>query len=533
MGESAFLGVVGGLAGLGFGVALAPGLDAAFRAFGADIPDTGTVLSLRTFVVSLLAGFGVSVVAGLAPALRATRVAPVEAMREAVATERGGTARRRNLTSVAVVVAGAGLMALGLAGGGGAMVGVGALAIFAGVALFSPTFVPVLAGFTGAAVSWRGVTGRLARENARRQPGRTAVTSAALMVGVALVSLTSVLAAGTKATVNSAVNSAFAGNLVVQPAGSSNQGVPAPLAKALTRLHGVAVVAPVAFSEARIAGVRGTEGVAGLTPALAQLYRVKWVVGSGATLAHLRPGEAILAKRFASKHDFHVGSALNLLTVSGRHLRLVVVGVASDRAGLLDAVNICRPLLQADFGQESDAVDFVGFSRGAPEGEVERAVGQLLAKDFPQESAYTEAQYEKLVASGVNSVLTLVDVLLALTVVISLLGLLNTLALAVHERRRELGLLRAVGADRAQVRQLVRYESVVTALIGAVSGLALGAAGAVVVGRALGGAGFVLSFPVRTLALLVVLAGLAGVVAAALPARRAARLDLLEAIGAV
>ena len=180
--------------------------------------------------------------------------------------------------------------------------------------------------------------------------------------------------------------------------------------------------------------------------------------------------------------------------------------------------------------ESNDAVDFVGYARGASDATVQPEVNRLLAKDFPQAQSLTAAQFVQDQANQVDSLLGLVYVLLALAVIVSLFGLVNTLALAIHERRRELGLLRAVGASRRQVRQIVRYESVITSLIGAVLGLATGSVFAVTLARSIGGAGFVISFPVPTLLVLVVLAALAGVAAAVLPARRAARLDVLSAI---
>ena len=280
--ESALIGLAGAIAGVGLGIALAPGLDAVFKAFGANLADNGTVLEARTVIVSLLVGLGVSVVAGLAPALRATRVPPLAAIREGTGSEPGWFARHSLVISTAVFLLGVAMLADGIAGsGGGAVAGIGGLIIFVGIALFSPRMIPGLARAVGTLVTWRGVTGTIARENTRRQPGRTAVTSAALMVGLTLVTFVSVLAAGTKATIDSAVHNSFAGNLIVEGTSSNNQGIPASLASALGKVPGVQVVSPVSFSEARVNGVPGVQTVTGVTPkALTALYRVKWETGS-------------------------------------------------------------------------------------------------------------------------------------------------------------------------------------------------------------------------------------------------------------
>ena len=532
VGESALLGLVGGLAGLGLGTALAPGLDRVFKAFGADLPDNGTILEARTVIVSLVTGVLVSVLAAWAPALRATRVPPMAAIREGTSTGPGRLARHSVMLSAAVFLVGVTMVVTGLAvTGSGALAGVGALVVFVGIALFSPKLIPALSRAIGTVVTWRGVTGALARENARRQPGRTAVTAGALMVGLALVTFVSVLASGAKATIDSSVRAAFAGDLIVEGSSSNNLGIPASVASALKMVPGVAVVAPVDFSEANVRGVAGAQTVTGIDPrALSKMYRVQWEAGGPSALAHLGDRTAVLARSFARAHRFHVGSTVSLLTVSDRHLHLVVSGIASSKAELLGSVTVSRSLVQRDFAQSNDGVDFVGYGPGVNAGGVERAVGRLLAARYPQAESLTTAQFDQQQAGQVNSVLDLVYVLLALAVVVSLFGLVNTLALAVHERKRELGLLRAVGASRRQVRQMVRYESVITALIGAVIGLAVGTLFAATLAQWLVGAGFVMSFPFTTMMLLVLLAALAGILVAALPARRAARLQVLSAI---
>ncbi len=530
--ESGLIGVAGAAAGVALGIGLAPGLDAIFKAFGANLADNGMVLEARTIIVSVVVGLVVSVLAGLAPALRATRIPPLAALRSGTGAEPGRLSRYSLAISVAVFLLGAAMVADGVAGGGGALLaGTGALALFVGIALFSPRLIPGLARGVGQLVSWRGVTGQIARENARRLPGRTAVTSAALMVGLALVTFVSVLASGAKATIDSAVNSSFAGNLIVEANANSNQGIPASLAVALQKVPGVEVVSPVTFSEADIAGVQGVQEVTGVEPAaLSDLYRVKWENGSTAEFDRLRTDQTVLTQSFAQSNHLHLGSALTVVTASGKHLNLTVAGIVSDRAGLLGPLTVTRRVLEQEFGQSNDGVDFVGYAPGVSNRAVQPTVDHLLAQDYPQAESLTATQFETQQANQVNSLLGLVYVLLALAVIVSLFGLVNTLVLAVHERKRELGLLRAVGASRRQVRQMVRYESVITSLIGAVLGLVTGALLALALEHSIGGAGFVTSLPVSTMVVLLVVAGLAGVVAAALPARRAARLDILSAI---
>jgi putative ABC transport system permease protein len=532
VGESLLLGIAGAAVGIVLGLLAAPGLDALFKSLGADLPANGTVLEARTVIVSLVAGVGASVLAGLAPALRATRVPPVAAMREGVAPEAGRIARYSLPISVFVLLAGAALVADGLAGGhGAAMAGIGGLVVFIGTALLSPRFVPALAKALAHLVTWRGVTGRLARENVSRQPGRTAVTSSALMIGLALVTFVSVLAAGGVATIDSVVNSSIRANLIVEGASeASNVGIPAELVPALHDVPGVAAVAPVTFSEANVKGIAGTQLVSGVTGALAGLYRVTWVEGSARLLSSLGAAGTVVTKSFAKSDHLSVGSALSVLTPSGEHLGLVVRGIVTDNGELLKALTVSRSVVQRSFGQSNDGVDFIGYAKGALS--VQAAVARLVTKDFPQAKSLTAAQFDKQQANQLDSLLALMYVLLALAVVVSLFGLVNTLVLSIYERTRELGTLRAVGASRRQIRELIRYESVITSLIGAVTGLAVGTLFALVIARSMAGSGFVISVPVATLVVLLVVAGLAGVVAAVPPARRAAHLEVLSALSA-
>jgi len=533
VGESLLLGLSGSVIGLGLGVVVAPGLDQLLKQFGAELPDKGTVLETRTVIVSLLVGTIVTLAAGLAPALRATRVPPVAALREGVELEGGRLSRFGLPATFVALAAGGGLIVGGLAGGGGALLlGLGALLVFVAVAALSPRFVPALAAGLSVLVLWKGITGRLARDNAQRQPGRTAVTAAALMIGLALVTFVSIVAAGFKTSIDRAVDSSFAGNLIVETNQmASNQGIPSLVAPALARVAGVRTVAPVSFSVGRVNGESGTESVTGVDPAsFNAVYKVDWKVGSARSVSGLGSTGVVLANSYATAHDFHVGSRLTVLTPTGERTTLVVRGIAQDNARLLGSLTVNRSLAQSAFGQRDDAVDFLAFAPGATNAQVQPAVNRLLHQSFPQAKSQTAAQFKQSQAQQVNTLLGLIYVLLALAVVVSLFGIVNTLVLSIYERTRELGMLRAVGTSRRQVRQMIRYESFITSLIGAVIGLVVGILFAVVITRPLASGGFVLSIPVGTLVVLVVLAGLAGIAAAALPARRASRLNVLDAI---
>jgi putative ABC transport system permease protein len=538
--EGLLLGLTGSVLGLLGGIGLAPALDDLFKAFGADLPDSGTVLQTRTIVVSLLAGTIVTLLAGMMPALRATRVPPIAALREGVeipprALTGPGLVIRAGMLAIVFVVIGL------LLGAGAAPVLFVIFAVYVvvqlvrfvrGVAARRYRVVPALARLVGVLVSWRGITGRLARENAIRQPGRTMVTAAALTVGLALVTFVTVLADGTKASIDKAVSRSFAGDLIVENAQTGNQqGIPALVAPALRRVPGIASVTPIAFTVARPRRSSENASVTAVEPStFERVYRIEWKQGSPATLLSLGETGTVVTKSYANANHLKVGQTISVLTPSERRILLTVRGIATDEARLLGDLTITRSLARAAFGQREDALDFVSYAHGADNTQVQPAVNRLLAAHFPQTKSRTAAQFKQDQANQIDTLLTLIYVLLALSVIVSLFGIVNTLILSIYERTHELGMLRAIGTARRQVRQMIRYESIITALIGGILGIVVGVVGAVATSFALSGSGFVLSIPFGTLAILLLVAALAGVIAAQAPARRAARIDLLQAL---
>jgi putative ABC transport system permease protein len=541
--EGLLLGVGGAVLGLLGGLVLAPALNELFKAFGADLPHNGTVLQTRTIVVSLLVGTIVTLLAGLAPALRATRVPALAAMREGVEIPRVVLSRRAILARAAVALTLLIVLRLVL-GGGVALTGLAIILVVRVLFVIRRLrrgdrprryrVVPALARVIGVLVTWRGITGRLARENSIRQPGRTLITAAALTVGIALVAFVAVLADGTKATINQAVSRSFAGDLIIEnsQAGNREQGIPALLAPSVRRVPGVASVTPIAFTLGRLRGSSSNATITAIDPAtFERVYRVEWKHGSNATLLALGSDGVVLTKGYAESKHLEVGQTISVLTPTEKHVLLTVRGIASDNARLLGNLTITLALARASFGQRDDALDFVSYAPGASNAQVQPAVNRLLAANFPQARSRTAAQFKQDQANQINTLLALIYVLLALSVIVSLFGIVNTLILSIYERTRELGMMRAIGTSRRQIRQMIRYESVITALIGGVFGLVIGVVGAVLVtSLTLSGSGYVQSIPVGTLAILLVVAAIAGLLAAQLPARRAARLDLLESL---
>jgi putative ABC transport system permease protein len=548
--EGLLLGVCGSVAGLFIGLGLAPALDQLFKAFGADLPDNGTVLETRTVIVSLLVGIVITIVAGFFPALRATRVPPIAAMREGTSIPpRPLPSKRVLIVRFALALIAVILISLALK----SKVVLPVLLVVWGVRaamLFSRVrrsgqhrkyrIIPALGRTLGLVVSWRGITGRLARENSVRQPGRTMVTALALTVGLGLVAFISVLAQGTKATIDNAVSRSFTGSLIVQNT-QGEQGIPAEVAPALRSVSGVGQVTAIAFTKGRVRDLQKPGApvidekstLTAIEPqSFSKMYKTEWEHGSAATLSSLEEDGTVISKKFATAHHLHVGDRLSVLSPSAHHVTLTVRGVLKEEViGLLANLTITRSLARSAFGQREDAVDFLSYARGANAVQVRRGIERMLKASFPQTHAQTGPQYTHEISNKVNKFLLLVYVLLALSVLVSVFGIVNTLVLSIYERTRELGMLRAIGASRRQIRQMIRYESVITGLIGGVLGLVIGVVGAVLVTElALKESGYVLSIPIPTLILLLLAAAIVGLLAAQLPARRAAKLDVLQAL---
>jgi putative ABC transport system permease protein len=529
--EGFTIGVLGSVAGLALGVVVAAGLRALFRAIGVDLPSNGNVIASRTIIVSLLVGTVVTVLSSLAPALRATRVPPVEALQEGAVPPSRGPSRKVTFAGVGLGVIGVVLMVAGLFGSFSSnaslsFVGGGALFTFLGVAFVSPYLVRPLASVVGRPFErTRGITGRLARENTVRQPGRTAVTAAALMVGVALVTFVSIFAAGAKETIAKAVDDNLKAAFVVQNTDGFSPFSPTVLRR-VERVQGVSETSPVRFGLARVPGVKGNQPVSGIDP---QTFNELYGVSSGASaLRALGPGRVAVSKKYGDDHKVKAGDSIRLTTSIGRKQTLRVTGVVNDKGGLVSALIVTNRQMLTDFGEPKDAFGMVGVRPGADQKAVQNSIKGLLDRQFPEAEVLTAKEFTDDVAGQVNQLLYLIYALLALAVIVSLFGIVNTLVLSISERTRELGLLRAVGTTQRQVRRIVRYEAVITSLIGGVLGIVVGAVLAVLFTQPLDN--FTLKIPIVPLLFLLALAGVAGVGAAVLPARRASKLDVLDAL---
>ncbi len=520
LGEAIGVGVVGSTLGLAAGTGLALLLQQIFRSTGADL-DGGLAFTYKPVLWSYVVGIVVTVVAAYFPARRAAKIPPVAAMRDDVAMPQRSLRIRLIIGSV-VTAAGAVLTGFGLGDAPIAVLGVGAALVFLGVALLAPVFSrPTVRALGAAYPKLFRTPGRLARQNAMRNPRRTAATASALMIGLALVSAINVLSSSAKASINQAIGETFAADYMVTP--SSPGFSPEEPAKAVRTVPGVEKVTETYTGRFKV-GADQQSFISTPSPAdLEQAARLKLVSGSldvgrdgmlvdeaTSTSAHLRPGSAFTA-RFPD----------------GKSETVRVTGVYAKNQ-LLSGRIVALPVLMAHSAHPAGMALMVNASKA--DTATKHAIQNAL-RDYPNVQVRDQSDVKKAAQQSIDQIVTLLTVLLALSIIIAALGIINTLALSVIERTREIGLLRAVGTSRRQTRRMIRLESVVIAVFGALLGTVIGVLFGVAIQRALSDQGVnVLSVPVPTLVAYLVLSGLIGVLAAAWPAWRASRMDVLRAI---
>ena len=530
--EAATIGVAASLVGLLGGLLAATLIRALFGAIGLSLPSAGITLTLHTAELGLAVGLLVTVSATLVPALRATNVTPLQALREHEAPRTAGLQADLIRIALAFALFVAGLV-LALTGSGSASdrltrSAVGAGAIVLAIVAVSPLVVHRMVRVVGAPLERRGrILGRLAWENTTRNSTRTAATASSLMIGLALVLFVTVYANGLRASTGRIISRTLLADFTIQSSDGTSP-IPPATVQAVTALPEVQAVASLTSAEGRL-GRSGLVTAEGVDPStFGQVYRFNWVQGSAAALTNLVPGDVLVEQDTARSAHLSVGDQIPMTTETGLQSTVTVRGIYRDQALLQGFV---LPISEFDRVFHQPRLQAV-FVRLAP-GTNESAAGQVLTgalRPFPGVVARSKQQVETVVGNRVNSVLALFYALLALVVAMSLLGIVNTLKLSLHERTRELGMLRALGMTPAQTRMLIRDESIITAALGAIAGVVLGVLLAWIVTLALAGDGVVFALPVLQVLGLLALGLLAGVVASVLPARRAAGLDVLQAI---
>jgi putative ABC transport system permease protein len=525
--ETAAVGVVASVIGLVSGIGLAVALRQIFMLAGFSLPEGALVVNSRTLVITVLVGTVVTVLAGLLPARRSSRIPPLAALRD-VSVDRSDTSVARLVAGALFTVAGGGaVLHAAVTGGDGVLVraAAGSVVGLVGVVVLGPALVrmtiPVL-GWPLAAT--RGTTGRLARENARRNPRRTSGTAAALMIGVAVVTMFTVMAQSLKVSVTDTLTRSFGGDLVIS-SGMGGGGLPPTLAGQVGGAPGVRTVLGLGSADIRVDGKHANATVAD-PAALDQMIDVDVTQGS---VAGLGRRQLAVASAEATARGWHLGSEVPVAYPDGQTEPFTIAALF-DLTDLVSSVVLPREAWTPHAVQPRDNVVLVRLDEGVSIAEGRRAV-EPFTTPLAGVEVQDRDQFLGTVGAQINQQLVLIYVMLVLAIIIALLGIANTLALSLHERIRELGLLRAVGQTRRQVRSMVRGESVIIALFGTLTGVVLGVflGWALVKAAASEGVGTFSAAPLQ-LVVVAVVGGLAGVLAARRPAKRAARLDVLAAI---
>jgi putative ABC transport system permease protein len=535
--EALVIGVIASAIGLFFGLVIAKGIGALFDAGGFPIPTGGLILKPRTIELALGIGIGVTLVAAVGPAMRATRVAPAIALEEGARLPRTRASRIAPYAAAVVTAAGLILFVAGLFGSGPATsrllnMAVGAVLLFVGFALVAKYVVRPVAAALGLPLERLfPVLGRLASENAQRNPARTALTAAALMVGLGMVVFVAVFTAGLKASINNSIERLISAEIVIT-SGGGFEPIPERTREVAAHVPGVADASAVYYDQVEVDGKKSNvlyDALGGVDPeGIRSGYAFDWIDGSDEVLSRLHGDNALIEEQFAQAHDLDVGDRFDVVTPSGGKATFTAIGEYRDPQ-LLAGGLVEQPTLGAISPARDPFIVLVSTEPGADTGEVRAAIEAGLQR-FPIAEVEDQAGLREQFSAQADQIVYLLYSLLAMSLMISLFGIANSLFLSIHERTREFGLLRAVGATRRQVRRMVRYESAITGAIGGLLGTAIGILFGVLITESLDNLGLELEIPVGQLAVFMLLAVLVGIVGAVLPARRGARINVLEAV---
>ena len=529
LGESVVIGLIASGAGVIAGIGLAVVLKAGMAALGISLPGSGLVVSPRTVLFGLLAGTLVTAASAIVPARRAATIPPVAALQDAAAEPRQPSVQR-SVSRLIVGMLGVVILSIGLFGHTGdrvELVGIGAAAVFIGVAVLSTFAVRPVCRVLGVPLARSGPAGMLGERSAIRTPARTSATAAGLMVAVAMVSMITIMASSLKASADSTITSALRADFVVATgaqAGGSG-GLSPNLERSLAALPQVSDVAGIRSGVVKMFGTV-TPVVAADPAKAAQLVDMGVTQGELATMTPTGIGVSV---QVASSRHLQLGSpvAVTYPTTGTKEYTVQVIYSVRDVAG-----DYLLPLAaaQANFPSSLDIAIMVKLAPGVTADAARPAISRVLAA-YPTATLQNQDQYKASQTQSYNTLLNLVYELLALAVLIALIGIANTLALSIYERTRELGLLRAVGATRGQLRSMVRAEALVISAFGALEGLVLGAFFGWAIVDSMHSLGVTqLAFPVSQLLIVTVVAALAGLLASIAPSRRAARLNILQAV---
>jgi putative ABC transport system permease protein len=517
LGEAVVVGTLASAAGLVAGLGVATGLRALMSAFGFEMPPGSMVVSPFAMGLSFAVGVAVTVLSAWLPARRASRIAPIAALRD-VSVDRSARSVGRAALGTVVTAAGMAAVIAGL-GGDAAMVGLGAITTFVGVSVLAPVLASPISKVFGVGLRMRGLSGQLATRNAVRNPKRTARTAASLMIGVGLVGFLTVFAASAKDSLRGSLETEFTGTHIVQSGGFDNtSGISAALADQLRSTPDVDVVSQARMTPAIVEGSATDMFFAFDGKTVDEVFTLGSITGD---LDSLGPDGIAVSTDRAADEGWTIGSPVAITFPAG-DATFTVKAIYSDGTDWVGPMFVDLDGLRANGGEELDYRVYVSGDEDAIEG---------VASAYASADVLDRDGFFDEVSSNIDTMLGLFYAMLMLATVIALLGIANTLALSILERTRELGLLRAVGMTRSQVRSTVRWESVIIAVFGTTLGLAVGTFFGWALVQAMADEGIdTLTVPAGNLAVIAVLAALAGAVAAIQPARRAAKLDVLRAL---
>jgi putative ABC transport system permease protein len=532
--EAFVIGIIGSVIGLFLGLGLAKVLNSLFVAIGIDLPQGSTVFATRTVVVSLLVGTIVTLIASIRPARRATRVPPIAAVREGSVLPVSRWAKYGPATSLTVLAAAIALTCIGALADGLAtgprllILGVGVLLLFIGVSMNASKVVRPLAAVLGQpAETIGGAPGILAKDNATRNPARTASTASALMIGLALVTFVAIFGQGIRSSFEDAVNDLFVADYALTSTNTFNP-IEAEAGKALVGQPGVNDVSAIRAGSAHYLG--DDNDLTAVQPNLNKGVDMEWTQGSDAVPGELGQDGFFASKNYVKDHHLSLGSPVTLKFPSGKETTVRLKGVWDEPKGgsPFAHITISTKLFDKFTPRPRDEMVLMNTPGGVTDANTARL--DTAVKGFADAKIQTRDEFKHNFEAPINKLLNLLYALLALSVIVSLVGIINTLVLTVFERTRELGMLRAVGMTRRQVRMMIRYESIVTSLMGAALGMVVGLFLAVLITHALSSSGIVFAVPWIQIVYFVLAAIVVGVLAAVIPARRAARLNVLEAL---
>lgn len=530
LGEATIVAAIASVAGLGLGVVLAQ-MIRRLLSFGGALPSAPLQLSGRTVLIGLATGIVITVVSAVLPARSASRVAPVAALRKVQVPESRGLLRRRAIIGLDISGLGIAIMTVGLVLEREdqtipdiALVGAGAGLIFIGVAALLAVVARPITALVGAPLKAAGIPGRLAVDNAGRSPRRTAATASALMVGLALVGLTLVLADSLKTTASILLEERFQADLVISPAGFGGSRLSPELAIRVAELPEVRLASAVRGGQVEVEDE--TRLLIGVDPSTLEEL-VSFTVIEGA-ITEIGAGNIGVRRGLAEQLGVHAGDELTVRFARSGD-QVFSVAAVYDARGLGAGLMVDRNTFAANFTEQFDDQVFIDLIEGLSVEEGRTAVEEV-SEEFVGAEVLDQSEFRQQASTQIDQLVRLVFGLLGVAVVIAIFGITNTLSLSVLERTREIGLLRAVGMSRGQLRRSITWESALIAVLGATIGIGLGLFFAWAVIAALEDDVLVLSIPWDQVALALVAAGLAGVVAAVLPAWRASRRDILEAI---